>query len=91
MRKPEFGLTALLIDLKDDFSACPLVLVFHKVQLAARDMPNNHFAPGRSGNRGKRNVALCQMHQSSVGVVHVGRATGAALLPLRTKHEVMED
>ena len=41
MRKPEFGLIALAADLKDDFSACPLVLVFHRVQLAVRDTPNN--------------------------------------------------
>ena len=39
MRKTDFGLAALLGDLKDNVSAVPLVLVFDKVNVALHDMP----------------------------------------------------
>lgn len=61
------------------------------------ELPAHSFLKGfdfgnrRPGNSGKGDVALRQMHKCAVRVIHVEGATGAALLPLRAKHEVIHD
>jgi hypothetical protein len=44
MRKADFGLAALLGDLKDNVSAFPLSLVFDKVDLGVKDVPHDFLA-----------------------------------------------
>src|SRR5579859_3703036 len=41
MSEAEFSPVVLSGDLKDNVSACPLVLVFDEVNLAIQDMPHN--------------------------------------------------
>jgi len=44
-----------------------------------------------AGHGGKGDVALREMHQGAVGVIHIEGAAGAAFLPLGAEHEVVDD
>src|SRR5882762_3062554 len=46
---------------------------------------------GRAGDRGERDVARVQMHETAAEMVAEIGATGAAFFPVRAKHEVIDD